>query len=238
MTDALTYKVAIIRQCYLFCDARDDSLRRLAAHSQIETVPKRRDIFSAGDASDGLRILLSGLVRIWINDAEGRELTLNLIEAGDAFGEIALLDRSERSANATAVDEARFLMLRQAGFDAVLADDPALARHLIALLCERLRANTEDLFGFAFQDMEARLARKLYDLALSHAEMSGDNAARFTRKFSQSELAAMLGATREAINKRLAALSGQGIVAVDGGWLTILDLEALRQRGAGPEPDR
>jgi CRP-like cAMP-binding protein len=229
MTEAKTDKADVIRQCYLFAEAGAQSLGRLAAQSQFETVPKRKAIFAEGDASDGLRIVVSGLVRIWINDAEGRELTLNLMEAGDAFGEIALLDGAARTANATAEEPTRYLLLRQSSFDAVLAEEPALARHLIALLCERVRANTADLYGFAFQDMQARLAGKLYELALSHSEMPGDNTARFTRKFSQTELAAMLGATREAINKRLAALSGQGVVAIEGGWLTILDLQALRR---------
>lgn len=228
MKDPNDTKSELIRQCYLFADAADDSIRRLARLSQIETLPKRREVFAAGDPSDGLRILVSGLVRTWISDAEGRELTLTLIEPGEAFGEIALLDGSERSANATVLEPAQVLLLRQSAFDDVLDEDIGLARHLIVLLCDRLRRNTEDLRGFAFHDMGARLAGKLYDLAMAHADVTG-NTARFERKFSQTELANMLGATREAINKRLAGLSYDGVLSIDAGRITIIDLPELRR---------
>ena len=230
MIDQTDDRIKLIRQCYLFTEAQDDSLKRLAQLSHIETLPKNRDIFAAGDPPDGLRILISGLVRTWINNAEGRELTLTLIEPGEAFGEIALLDGAERSANTTVLEPARLLLLRQSAFDRVLEEDPALMRHLIVLLCDRLRRNTDDLRGFAFHDMGARLAAKLYELTMVHAVVTG-NTALFGRKFSQTELANMLGATREAINKRLAALSYDGVLSIKAGLITILDLRALRALG-------
>jgi CRP-like cAMP-binding protein len=230
MSDQTDDTIKLIRQCYLFTEAQEDSLKRLAQLSRIETLPKNRDIFAAGDPPDGLRILISGLVRTWINNAEGRELTLTLIEPGDAFGEIALLDGAERSANTTVLEPARLLLLRQSAFEKVLEQDPALMRHLIVLLCDRLRRNTDDLRGFAFHDMGARLAAKLHELTMVHAVVS-ENTAVFGRKFSQTELANMLGATREAINKRLAALSYDGVLSIKNGLITILDLKALRALG-------
>lgn len=221
-------KAEIIRKCYLFTGASADSIARLAEYSLLETAPKNRTLFETGDEVDGLRILIDGLIRIWINDTEGRELTLTLIEPGEAFGEIALLDGDLRSANATVADASRLLLLRRDAFDRVLDSDPKLARHLILLLCDRMRRNTESLHGFAFQDLRVRLSQKLYDLAMAHAGMEGKGA-KMTRKFSQTELAQMLGATREAINKRLSAMSFDGIVIVNKGWIEIPDLEALHR---------
>jgi len=203
-------KADIIRKCYLFTDANPASIERLAERSLMETVPKNRQLFSTGDDVDGLRILIDGLVRVWINDAEGRELTLTLIEAGEAFGEIALLDGDVRSANSTVIEASH------------------MPRHLIVLLCDRLRRNTDDLRGFAFQDLRARLSQKIYELAMAHAEMDG-KAAKMTRKFSQTEFAHMLGATREAVNKRLSAMSFDGVVTVANGWIEIPDMDILRQ---------
>jgi len=220
-------KAEIIRKCYLFTDASPDSISRLAESSLMETVPKNKLLFAAEDEVDGLRILISGLVRVWINDAEGRELTLTLIEAGEAFGEIALLDGDLRSANATVIEASQMLLLKRSAFDEILDSDPNLARHLIVLLCDRLRRNTQDLRGFAFQDLRMRLSQKLYELAMAHAEMDGKGA-KMTRKFSQTEFAHMLGATREAVNKRLAAMTFDGIVIIKNGWIKIPDLEALR----------
>jgi CRP-like cAMP-binding protein len=230
MTQATQDRAALIRQCYLFEDATPESIAQLAASSTLETRARRTDVFDAGDEPDGMRVLISGLVRIWINDAEGRELTLTLIEPGEAFGEIALLDGAPRTANASVLEPAQMLLLRKSAFDAVLATDPGLAQHLIVLLCDRLRRNTSDLHGFAFQDIGTRLAAKLHDLAMGHAELDGD-AARFTGRFSQTELAQMLGVTREAVNKRLAALCVDGILAIEEGRITVRSLAALRRRG-------
>lgn len=223
-----TDKAEVIRKCYLFTEASADSITQLAECSLLETAPKNRSLFETGDEVDGLRILIDGMIRIWINDIEGRELTLTLVESGEAFGEIALLDGDLRSANATVADESQMLLLKRDAFDRVLDDDPKLARHLILLLCDRLRRNTQDLHGFAFQDLRVRLGQKLYELAMAHADMDGKGA-KMTRKFSQTEFAQMLGATREAINKRLSAMSFDGIVLVKNGWIEIPDLDALRR---------
>ena len=220
-------KAEIIRKCYLFTEASPDSIARLAEYSLVETAPKNRQLFETGDEVDGLRILTDGLIRIWINDIEGRELTLTLIEPGEAFGEIALLDGDLRSANATVADASRILLLKRDAFGKALDNDPKLARHLILLLCDRLRRNTQDLHGFAFQDLRVRLGQKLYELAMAHAQMDGKGA-KMTRKFSQTELAQMLGATREAINKRLSAMSFDGSVILKNGWIEIPDLDVLR----------
>ncbi|SEM70786.1 Crp/Fnr family transcriptional regulator [Palleronia pelagia] len=231
MNEATGGRADLIRQCYLFEGAKPETIARLAETSTLETRDRRMDVFYAGDASDGMRILISGTVRIWINDVQGRELTLALIEPGEAFGEIAMLDGASRTANASVLETARMLLVKQAAFDAVLETDPRLARHLIVLLCDRLRRNTSDLRGFAFQDMGARLAAKLHDLAMGHAEIDGDEA-RFTAKFSQTELANMLGVTREAVNKRLAAMSCDGILSMEDGKITIRSLAALRLRSS------
>lgn len=226
-----TDKAEIIRKCYLFTDASPDSIARLSERSLVETTKKNRALFAAEDEVDGLRILIGGLVRIWINDPEGRELTLTLIEPGEAFGEIALLDGDLRSANATVIEASQMLLLKRSAFDEILDSDPKLARHLIVLLCDRLRRNTQDLRGFAFQGLRARLGQKLYELSMAHAEMT-EKGAKMTRKFSQTEFAQMLGATREAINKLLAAMSFDGLVTIRNGWIEIPDLEALRREAA------
>ena len=110
-----------------------------------------------------------------------------------------------------------------------------LARHLIQLLCELLRRNTEAMSAFAFLDLDSRLARKLHDLALAHAERDGTTA-RFTRRFSQTDLGQMLGATREAVNKRLAVLTLDGLVTQADGVFVIPDSSALAARAPSVRP--
>ncbi|TVS18743.1 MAG: Crp/Fnr family transcriptional regulator [Gammaproteobacteria bacterium] len=222
-------RVEALRSCYLFTDADAQSVELLGEASHVVRLPAGSALFSAGDESNGLYIMRSGLVRIWVADTEGRELTLALMEPGDPFGEIALLDRLPRSASATAIEDTICLLTPVSAMEAALEQNPRLARHLIEQLCEILRRNTRELSGYAFLSLDARLAQKLYELALAYAETDGKTA-HFTRRFSQTELAQMLGATREAVNKRLAALVHDGLVRQKDGYVTLTDLAALKAR--------
>lgn len=219
---------AIIESCYLFSSAADISLEMLAACSSVHSPPADGPLFREGDPSGGLWIILSGLVRIWRTDPQGRELTMWLLEPGEVVGEIALLDGGERSASADTMGATRLLHFPRDRFRGILRQDPDLAEHVIMLLCERLRRNTEDLHRAAFYDLGARLAMKLSDLAISHSDQR-NNGFVFTRKFSQTELALMLGATREAVNRNMSKLTAAGIVSVVDGYIHILDNERLKR---------
>jgi CRP-like cAMP-binding protein len=170
-------------------------------------------------------------VRIWVGSDSGKELTFSIMEPGDVFGEIALLDGLPRTANATAQEASLLLVIQRSAFLSVLESEPTLARHIIELLCERMRLKTDLLSDFAFADLPVRLARKLGDLVTAHGEIDG-NQARLGKRFSQTELAQMLGVSREAINKQLAAWSHKGVVSTEDGGLTILDLGTLRAQAA------
>jgi CRP-like cAMP-binding protein len=171
--------------------------------------------------------VVDGLVRIWVGSDSGKELTFSIMEPGDVFGEIALLDGLPRTANATAQEASLLLVIQRSAFLSVLESDVHLGKHIIELLCERLRRKTDLLSDFAFAELPVRLARKLNDLATAHAEIDG-NSARLGKLFSQTELAQMLGVSREAINKQLALWSQKGIVSTEEGGLTITDLSGLR----------
>ncbi len=227
-------KTRIIRKCHLFAGATEESLAPLARASTVRASEPGGEIFSAGDEADGLRVVLSGQVRIWIAGSDGRELTLAFLEPGDPFGEIALLDGLPRTASATAQEATRCLFLPAMAVDRVLEADPALARHLVLSLCELLRRNLGTITGFAFAGLGARLARTLHDLALDHGSIEG-RTARFERRFSQQDLAQLLGVTREAVNKRLRALEHDGLVIREGVRLTIPDLPALAARAEAEE---
>ena len=222
-------RAVILRKCHLFAGLTQNSLAPLARASSIRVTERGAEIFAAGDAVDGLRIVVSGQVRLWIADREGRELTLLFAESGDSFGEIALLDGLPRSAAATATETTRCLFLSARAVEVALSTDHVFARHLIQSLCEILRRNIDTISGFAFSGLDARLARRLYDLAHDHAEITG-HTARFTRHFSQTDLAQLLGVTREAVNKKLRVLEYDGLVQRAGGALTLPDLPRLAAR--------
>lgn len=222
-------KDRILRACFLFSGASSDSLAPIVQASGTESFHRGAEIFAAEDPADGLRIVLSGQVRIWMADTQGRELTLNFLGEGDAFGEIALLDGLPRTSNASAVEATKCLFVPKSAMERAIADDPSFAQQLILSMCELMRQNLGTISGFAFEGLDSRLALALYNLAFDHAEIDG-NTARFQRKFSQTDIAQLLGVTREAINKRFKALESAGLIEVEAGRIVIHDMQALSER--------
>jgi len=222
---------ALIRRSFLFKDVPQPILERLAGLSVTKHLERRETLLSRGDEGDALYVVVEGLVRIWVGSDSGKELTFSIMEPGDVIGEIALLDGLPRTANATALEATLLLVIQRSAFLSVLESEPTLARHIIELLCERMRLKTDLLSDFAFADLPVRLARKLGDLVTAHGEIDG-NEARLGRRFSQTELAQMLGVSREAINKQLAVWSHKGVVSTEDGGLTILNLSTLRAQAA------
>jgi CRP/FNR family transcriptional regulator, cyclic AMP receptor protein len=227
---------ALIRRSFLFRDVPQPILARLSALSVTKQLPRRETLFNRGDEGDALYAVVEGLVRIWVGSDSGKELTFSMMEPGDVFGEIALLDGLPRTANATAQEASLLLVMQRSAFLSVLENEPSLARHIIELLCERMRLKTDLVSDLAFADLPVRLARKLGDLVMAHGEIEG-NAARLGKRFSQTELAQMLGVSREAINKQLSAWSHKGLVSTEDGGLTILDLNTLRAQAAADRLD-
>jgi len=221
-----TTKATALRQCYLFAEAADESLTPLAAASQVQNHKAGTTIFSANDEADGMRIILDGQVRVWLADRDGRELTLGFMEPGDTFGEVAILDGLPRSANATATEDTTCLFLPSHAVETAMNTDIALSRCLIHSLCELLRRNLGTITSFAFIDLKGRLANLLYELALAYGDIQ-DGRATILRRFSQTELALLLGVSREAVNKRLKIMLDDGFVEMNNGVITIPSMDQL-----------
>lgn len=215
-----------LARCDLFAELDEGPLSRLAERARLVHAGDEQLLFSEGDTGDGLWIVVSGIVRVWITDAEGHALTLALQEPGDMLGEMSLIDGAPRSAFATALGETDLLFLDASEFRSVLMDEPSLALHLLSLLAERLRRGNAELRDLAYAPLRARLSRKLLDLALGHAIARGEGAV-FNRVFSQAELAQMLGASREAVNRQLRAMIHDGALVMEDGKIAIPSLKRL-----------
>jgi len=200
-------------------------LDRLAAASRALVFEAGSTMFQEGDEADGIHCIASGLVRIHLAHEDGRELTLNLLERGDVIGEIALLDGLPRTAGATAIERTETVFLDRASFTAMLDASPQLARHVILVLCERLRRNTDQLNQSAFLDLRHRLLNLFRELAVGHGEVRGDRSV-VTPKLTQTEIAQMLGVARESVNKQIAALVRDGAVSLDAGRIVLHRVEA------------
>jgi len=224
---------ALLRRVGLFSALPEEALEVLAPHLRRRTYRRDTMIFHRDQAGDALYIVGEGHVRIFLPGEEGAELTVDLAGPGDVFGELALLDGGARSASAEAVEDAVLYTLTREAFLRALETTPGLAVRLIELLGARLRHVTAYAESLAFLDVQARLARILLDLADRHARGRDGQTVEIGVDLTQSELASMVGATRERVNRALGALRSQGLVALRGRRIFLLDPLRLRQR-AGP----
>lgn len=222
-------RARLLRRSFLFRDVQAEMLTRVAALAVLRRLEAGETLFWQDDEADALYGMVEGLVRIWVHGPDGKELTLNLMEPGDFFGEIALLDGLPRTATATSQGESRLIVIPRREFQTLLEGEPALARHLIELLCERLRQNTDRLRDAVFLDLGTRLAKTLQALAVAHGREDAAGVVIETR-LSQGALAQLLGVSREAVNKQLKAFEREGLIARVGTRLAVCDLAAMKLR--------
>ena len=172
--------------------------------------------------------VLRGSIKISSTSIGGREIVLAIIEAGEIFGEMALLDGSERTADATAMTDCDLLVIDHRDFMPFLERRPDLCIMLLRLFCRRLRQTNEHFEGALFERLDARLARTLVELASSTSA-----AAQAPQRIhiSQSELANLLGASRESINKQLHVWQRAGLLELSKLEIVIPDLAAIEKLG-------
>ena len=221
-------KVEFLRSTPLFSSLPDDELEVLGRSLGKRTFGKGMIIFHRGSPGQTLYIIDSGLVRIFSLSESGQELTVNLYGPGELFGEMAVLDARTRSAGALCMERTVTHTLHRDVFVRCLQRNPALAYGVIELLSARLRYTTYHLESLAFLDVYGRVADKLLELA---ARFGGrGQRARLDLRLTQSELASWLAASRESVNKVLSQFRDQGLIAVDGQEITILDRDGLQDR--------
>lgn len=186
-------------------------------------------IFMQGDPGHGLYLIEQGRVKIVVTTPHGKGLLINTLAPGDFFGELALLDGEPRSADAVARDACRLLLLRREDFIPFVEARPGVAIRLMAVLSRRLRTTTQQVQDMAFSDVATRLARVLLALADDYG-LEGPEGLSINRRITQSELAEMIGATRESANKWLKTYERQGLIRRQRGVITLLAPATLRRR--------
>jgi CRP-like cAMP-binding protein len=223
---ALTAK-AVLQRNYLFRGLSDTTLERVASLATRRNYQKGAVIFAQGDRGDALFGVVAGRVRISANGSAGQEVFLNIMEPGDAFGEIAVMDGLPRTAAATALDDATVIVIKRSDFLELLEREPRVAIHLLKLLCERLRWTSELVEESAFLAGPARLAKRLLILASLHGRATG--VGRLELQISQAELARFLGISRQIVNQNLSEWRRREWVDLGRSKIVIRNAEALRR---------
>lgn len=220
---------ATLRRVPFLAILPDAEIAWLTARARARQYRAGTTIFHRDDPGSSLHIINSGLVKLTLTSPEGREVTVGILDAGDFFGELALLDGGPRSASAVALEAVETLTLDREPFVALLERHPQVATALLGVLGERLRRTDQLIQDILFLDLPGRLAKQLLALA-DERGVQTPQGIRIALRLSQSELAALIGATRESVNRCLSAYAERGIVALDRDTITLRTPELLRDR--------
>ena len=222
-------KRSALRTSQLFQAMQPEELDAILDFAAERRYRRGQMIVQRGDAGSSMMAVLSGRVRISAVNADGKEITLNVINPGEVFGEIALLDGQPRSADASAIEDTTLLVVERRHFLPFLTSNQSLASRLLAVLCEKLRSTSLALEQIALFDLEARLARLILKLAADYGRPSAAGT-RIEMKLSQRDISNLVAASRESVNKQLGVWRDSGVLAIDGGRIVVrrsADLQAL-----------
>jgi CRP/FNR family transcriptional regulator, cyclic AMP receptor protein len=211
----------LLDKCLLFQALGEDERQGLVARMRQRAFKSREPIFHVGAPGQSMLLILKGSVRVSLPGPKGKVVILADLDAGELLGEVALLDGKERSADATALTNCTVAVLERRDVVAFLDHRPHTCLKLLELMCARLRKSDERMAEIAFFELPARLAKVLLDR--SSALPGG--AAKLS--LSQSELAGMINASRENVNRCLRDWQRRGIVSVDERWISVLQRDTL-----------
>lgn len=218
-----------LRRVSLFAGLDDDSWKSLRSRLKESARPRGALIFAEGDAGGQLHVILSGKVKISRASIDGRENLLAVLGPGDLFGELSLFNPGPRTATATAITDAQLATFSHDDLRPVIIEQPEVAAELLRVLAERLRQTNDAMADLVFTDVPGRVAKALLSLAERFGETDPDGV-RVHHDLTQEELAQLVGASRETVNKALSDFASRGWLRVDARAVVLLDLERLRRR--------
>lgn len=216
-------KVAPLRNHPIFREFPPAVIEHLGTYMTRRTVPQGAMIFAKGDPGTTLMVVLSGSVRISVVAGDGHEVVLNIIEPGQVFGEVALLDGRARTADAVAMTDCKLMVIDRRDFVPLLRREPDVTLKLIETLCARIRRTSAQVEEAMRRSPSARLAKALLELS-GGVEAS---AARHKVCITQVELGNVVGMSRESTNKQLRAWEERKWVQLERGGIAVINAEAL-----------
>ena len=221
-------KRKIFERHFLFGKLSAHEIDALISYARVERYRAGREIFTKGSPGQSLMAVLRGSVKISSLSDSGNAIVLRIFNAGDIFGEIAVLDGEERSADATALTDCELLVLNRRDLLPVLEKRADLCMILLRVLCRRLRTTTEQVEDVMFRHLQSRVAKALVQLAESTG-FHGGSSPSVALHVSQRELGNMAAGSRESVNKHLQTWHRQGLIDLGKGSIRIRDVEAIKR---------
>ncbi len=222
----------VIGQSELFAGLDPLLLRKIADVAQRTSLSAGEILFQQGDPADAVWGVLSGRITQTMRNEDGREMTVDVIEPGQVFAEVAVLDWGPRRFEAVAAEDSSLFRISRRQFLELLQTSPELCFRVFALLCSHLRGTSNALEEAALQKFPARLAKRLTALAADNGAEQATNAGATVLRISQGELARLIGVNREAVNRHLRSWQKQGWLTLKRRQIEINDMAALASLAA------
>lgn len=219
----------VLRRAPLFGGVDDEAVEVLLSLARIVELRRGQVLFSQGDASSDLYVVQTGKVKLGRTSPDGRENLLSVLGPGEMFGELSWFDPGPRTSSAVAVGPATLAALDYEELYAWMGPRPEVAQQLLKALARRLRRTTTALADLVFTDVPGRVAGTLLDLALRFGRTT-ESGLLVQHDLTQEELAQLVGASRETVNKALADFAARGWVKLEARSVSLLDVERLRRR--------
>ncbi len=219
----------VLTKAPLFAGLDDDGAAALSSAMGTLELNKGQVLFREGDTEDRLYVVVSGKIKLGRSGSAGRENLLAVLGPGQMFGELSVFDPGPRSSTATAVTVSQVRTLEHDELMAWLSDRPEVARGLLGQLAARLRRANDVVADLVFSDVPGRVAKQLLELAQRFGDRR-DDGVHVHHDLTQEELAQLVGASRETVNKALADFAARGWIRLEPRSVTLLDVERVERR--------
>jgi CRP/FNR family cyclic AMP-dependent transcriptional regulator len=203
-----------------FTQLSDKELDLIRGNAAEKSYPKTAVVLTEGEMGDSLYMIVSGKVKVFIGDEEGREIILKILGPGAFFGEMSMIDKQPRSASVTTIEPSTFLVLTHVGFERCVESEPRIANVVMQMLAQRVREADRKIGTLALMDVYGRVASTLLELSVYN-----NGKLVVGEKLSQQDLANMVGASREMVNRILKDLSDRGFISIESKSITIINRE-------------
>ena len=219
----------VLRQAPLFSALDDEAAVALRSSMGEGRLRRGEVLFHEGDSGDKLYIVTDGKIKLGRTSSDGRENLLAIMGPGQMFGELSLFDPGPRSATVTAITDTTFLSLSHEDLMRWLDGRPAVALGLLSQLAGRLRRSNDVVADLVFSDVPGRVAKQLLELA-DRFGRTADDGIHVHHDLTQEELAQLVGASRETVNKALADFASRGWIRLEPRSVVIMDVERMKRR--------
>ncbi len=219
-------KLWYLKNIRLFEDLSQSEMQEMERITRMQEIKRRQPLYLPGDPSNNVYLLKQGRVKIANTASSGKEVTFEILEPGEVFGELDVLEDSPRSTSAEALDDALICVIPRKDFDRYLAMHPNVTvklTKLIGLRLKKIQSRVEDL---VFRDVPARLAHLLLELCRSDGVAEGSGI-RLRAKLTHQEMANLIGCSRETVSTILGQFRDDGLIRMDGRTLIIVNEKGL-----------